>query len=144
VFNGRDVLAHMISKLELEQKERDARAARVATMAGVPEHVARSGIPVADLVKIDQLQTSAQRRKIEQREYIRRVEAESVITGMFTTMQSETLAIASRLDPSGQWPPEVRASVADELRSVLVKVHDGVAGWLTDVRPTSRARNRAR
>lgn len=142
-FNGRDVLGHMIGKLEVEQKERDARSARVAAMAGIPAEVARSGISVADLVKIDQLQTSAQRRKIEQREYVRRIEAENVITGIFTTMQSETLSLVAKLDPAGRWPASVRSEISDELRTLLVKLRDQVEGWLTeDARSTGGARRR--
>jgi hypothetical protein len=150
VFDGRAVLDHMIARLELEAKEQQAREERVALMAGISPDLAASGMSVADLVKIDQLQTNAQRRKIEQGEYVRRDDAENAITGMFTTMQSETLATVSRLDPAGQWPPEVRAAVADALRTLLVRVHNGVSGWLksdagsgSETRRTvSRARGR--
>jgi hypothetical protein len=143
-FEGRAVLDHMIAALEVAQRERDARAARVAKMTGITVEQAQSGLSVSDLAKIDQLQTSAQRRKIEQREWVRRDEAESVITGVFTTIQSETLATVSRLDAAGRWPANVRAEVADEMRSYLVRLHDQVAGWLTpDAGPKSKPRIRA-
>lgn len=147
-FDAKAVLDHMIRRAKEQMVGRHKRADRIATMSGVlisPELLAQDQLSINDLRTIDTLQTSAQRRKIEQRHYVRRDEAEAVITDLFSTMQAETMATVSRLDPAGRWPSQVRAEVAEAVRGLLVTLHDKVGDWLKpDAGPKAGTRGRAK
>lgn len=144
-FDGRRLVDAMITHYEVVQNERAARAARVHALASVPLPKEQlSHFSLAELRQIDALQREAQRRKVEQREYVTLAEHRRVVTDVFTTLQTEILAAAAELDPAGRWPPEVRAAVIDHNRTLLVRLHDKVRDRLTDdVGPARRARKRA-
>lgn len=123
-FKPREVLDHMIRRLEEKLKDRTARNRRIAEMAGFDPKLADTGMSLEELRQLDTLQVSVQRRKIEQRSYVPLDEFEAIIADVFTTIQAETLSTAGRLDPSGKWPGPVRAAVKEEMRSLLVRLHD--------------------
>lgn len=145
-FDGRAVLDHMIAGLEAQAKARDERERRKAELAGIharsPE---KTGLTVGEYAEIDRMQTAAQRRKIEQRVYTLDSEHRQVVTLIFSTVQNELLAAPSRLDAAGQWSPEIRANVADALRTLAVRIHDQVKDKLTEyARPADKPRSRSR
>ena len=139
-FDPKKVLDHMVKRLEAKLQERHDRSARLAKIAGFPEELAQTGLSIEELRHLDALQVSVQRRKIEQRNFVPLAEFEAVIADVFSTMQAETLSLVGRLDPSGRWPATVRADVKDELRSLLVRLHDKLgARFNPDAVRTSRA-----
>lgn len=144
-FAPLDVVDHMIRRLDEQLDTRRAKAERMAAIAGMPAETASHGLSIDELIKLDGLQTAVQRRKIEQRQYVRADEHANVIADIFTTMQSETLAITGRLDPAGRWPANVRAEVTEAMRSLLVRLHDKLGDRLDpDARSKSAPRKRAR
>lgn len=140
------VLEHMIAGLEAKLAQREERAARIARMSGVAVAPAQASLDVRELKAIDDLQTSVQRRKIEQGFYVKRADHEATVADIFSTMQAETLATVSRLDPAGRWPATVRVEVADAMRTLLVRLHDKIGAKLKpdDSGPTRPGRSRAR
>lgn len=147
-FDASAVLDHLIAAERAVMDAAHAHATRVARISQSPidpRVIAQQGLSVKDLRDIDTLVTSAQRKRIEQGEYVRRIEAEEVITALFTTVQSEILAATSRLDPAGRWPAGVRSDVQNAMRGALVDTHKTVERWLKpDVGPKARARGRVK
>lgn len=147
-FQVTAVLDHMIKRCQGEIRANAAKARRLAELAGVTVPDDDSGMSLADLRQINLLQMDTQRRKIEQRELVQAGEVRAMMTDFFTMVQSETLATVTQLDPAGQWPAKTRAEVSDHLRTMLVRVHDKFARWISDDirddRPARKRTGRAR
>lgn len=144
-FDPKAVLDHMVKRLEEKLKERTDRNRRIAEMAGFQPELADTGLSIEELRHLDQLQTSVQRRKIEQRSYVPLADHEAIIADLFSTMQAETLSTVGRLDPAGKWPALVRAAVREEMRSLLVRIHDQLGSHLNpDAKSARRGRTGAR
>lgn len=141
-FDPRKVLDHMVRRLQAKLNERTTRNRRIAEMAGFDPDLADTGLSIDELRQLDALQVSVQRRKIEQRTYVPLGEFEAVLADVFSTMQAETLSLVGRLDPSGRWPAPVRADVKDELRSLLVRLHDKLGKNFNPNARTARSRRR--
>jgi hypothetical protein len=141
----RSFIDYWIKKLEAQLAERRSKAEKIALIAGFAPEVAATGLSLEELRQLDAMQINAQRRKIEQGTYIPLAKFESIIVDILTTMQTETLATVSRMDPAGKWPPEVRAGVAEAMKSLLVRLHDKLgAKFDPDVQSDSAPRKRVR
>jgi hypothetical protein len=125
-FDAHAVFAHLILRATQEIEKRTVGRDRIARLSGIDSIAGIDALTVDELVKINGVQTSVQRRKIEQRDFVPRVEVETEISGIFTMLQTEILGRASQLDPAGQWPPEVRKAVEQSDRTLLVHLHDMV------------------
>lgn len=144
IFDGGAILDAMIAHWEGKLREREERAERIAKLAGITVPAEAAGrLSLQDLREIEKLGREAQRRKIEQRDYVPKAEHEAVLTDVFTTVQTEILSAHAVLDPAGKWPPDVRADVIDFGRTLLVTIHDKIKDRLTDERSGRRARKRA-
>jgi hypothetical protein len=143
-FDAKKVFDHLIRFFESKLKERNDRNRRIAEMAGFEPEMADTGLSLEELRQLDFLQTSNQRKKIEQRQYVPLAEFEGVIADVFTTIQSETLSMVGRLDPAGKWPALVREQVREEGRNLLVRIHDKLGKRLNpDAVTTGRGRRGA-
>lgn len=138
-FDPKAALDYLIKRFERELEARKQRNKRIAQMAGFPEEMADTGLSLEDLRLLDQLQVNAQRRKIEQGLYVTAAEHEAAVTDLLTTMREETLSAVGRLDPSGKWPAVIRNQVREELRSILVRVHDKLGEHFNPDVQTARA-----
>lgn len=142
-FEAGKVLDHLIKQARAAQAEREARMARVTRLAGLGASAgaSSSGDPrgagsgtvargdPADLLAsakaisaMVDTQAKIRGEKQAQGRLVDMERARSVLWAMLTTMQTETLAIASKMDPTGQWEPELRGQVEEELRNVLLGV----------------------
>jgi hypothetical protein len=141
-FDAAAALDHMIAGLERQTKGKQKRAAMVARQSGMafdpvdlpdvddplsddapamddPMDVAASARSISLLANA-QMQTH--RLKQMQGEFVRADDHTRVIATIMSTMQTETLAIASKVDPAGTLPVEVRGQLEDELKNVLLAV----------------------
>jgi len=143
-FRVAKVLDHLSKRCRAEIEENATRSRRLAELAGVTVPEDGVGLSLSELREINRLQMDTQRRKIEQRELVPAAEVRSMMTEFFTMVQSVTLATVTELDPAGQWPAKTRADVSDHLRTMLVRVHDKFASYITDdIRDRRPARKRA-
>lgn len=132
-------LDHLLSRARSLAAGRGARRAEVARLAGFggaegvppspdastgPGAAADRAADARGLKALAEAQMTTHRLKQMQGEYVRSDAAKALLSDMMTTMQTETLAISSKLDAAGQWPPDLRASIEAELRDVLLVVQD--------------------
>lgn len=143
-FDPAAVLDWYIAREQAKADTRASEAAKLARLAGFDSGIERDGSTVAgpgeppssgpvspaDLKRIAETQMLAHKLKMAQGQYVLADEVRALLNDLMTTMQVETLAIAPRLDPAGQWSPELRVSVEDGLRSVLVTVQGRLEDWL--------------
>ena len=139
-FEAAKALDRMIATARAVIADRERRKARAASLAGIrssgsasfPAGSANppgSGSAAREMLEdaraINALVDAQTKMRIErqkQRELLERSEVESLAWDMMTTMQAETMAISSKLDPAGRWDPSFRREVEDELGNVLVTV----------------------
>ena len=138
-FEAVSVLDYMIADTERLQAERKAREKRTARLAGiggdpieVPEVYDHSGSSVDSAVDLAahsralnalaQAQMTTHRLKQMQGEYVLAADHDRVVATIMSTMQTETLAISTKMDPAGAWEPSLRKSVEDMLKNVLLTV----------------------
>jgi hypothetical protein len=143
-FNAAAAIDHMIGVCRSVIADNDQHAARIARMAGmdVPASIG-AGLSLQDFTIVDRLQREAQRRKIEQRDYVPRREVERLVEGMLGLVQNNMIGRAGKLDPAGKWPAQIRAEIVEEDRSFLVRLHDHLGAWLKDdAKRSRRARSR--
>jgi len=145
-FEAVKVLDHMLKRCREQLAERDAAQQRIARLTGVKLDGRKSdSLSIRDMLEVDRIQRETQRRKVEQRQLVQADEMRSVMTGLVGIVQGAVSTMVSRLDPAGRLPPEVRALMTDELRNLLVRIHDEFGEWLdADVLRASRARGRSR
>lgn len=126
-FDARAVVDYFIRREEAVAR----KARRVAELGGLgaagADAVASMGI--ADLAKAEAVATSVQRRKIEQGIYTLRDAVERAAESYNDAVVSAIVDSAQRADPTGAWPPEMRAMFDNEMRNVLLAVHDAAARW---------------
>lgn len=140
-------LDHLLKRARALAAGRGARRAEVARLAGfggaesvAPSPDASAGPGAAAdraadaraLKALSDAQMTTHRLKELQGKYVRRDTVTALLIDMMTTMQTETLAISSKLDAAGHWPAELRAAVEAELRTVLVTVQDKVDARLRE------------
>jgi len=138
-------LDHLLKRARALAAGRGARLAEVARLAGFggaegaapspnvsagPGTAADRATDARGLKALAEAQMMTHRLKQMQGDYVRRDAVEALLDDLMTTIQSETLGITSKLDPAGQWPADLRASVESELRTVLVTVRDKTDGQL--------------
>lgn len=145
-FSVIDVLDHMIGQLRSKIERRDERERRKHELIGaVAEEEIPSGLTLSDFSEINRIQTDMQRRKIEQGLWIEKSRHVEVITAIFMTIQQRITAWPSKLDAAGLLPPDVRAAMKDESRTLLVDIHDALGESLAEhVRSTGGNRSRTR
>lgn len=149
-FDTVAVLEHMIRRgkaLKAERIKRGASAARLAGMSprkGAAEAVDADATPdsAADMAAharalraLAEAQMITHRLKREQGEYVSAEAVRALLHDIMTTMQTETLSVTSKLDPSGAWPAGLRASVEDEMRTVLLHIQRKVVNGIARVAP---------
>lgn len=148
-FDASAVLDHLIAQARTARSEREARMASVTRLAGLGEQAGASGpteravgssgtaAQMLEGAKAVSAVVDAQAKvRGEKQAQGRLVDAESCRTllwDIMTRMQTETLAIAATMDPAGQWPPDLRGQVEEELRNVLLgvrgKLEAGIEAW---------------
>lgn len=146
-FNAAISLDHLISDIERQAAERGAMKRRVEKRAGMKKAVSQvaegaqtespspanagnepvdSALDIAAharaLNALAQAQMTTHKMKQLQGEVIPAEKHASVIATIMSTMQTETLAIEAKIDPTGTLPPFVRQALKDELRNVLLTV----------------------
>lgn len=124
-FYAVKAIKYMIGVCDAKLALRRSKMDLISSLSGieVPTSTSRD-FGIAELKQIDQIQTSTQKRKIEQSVYVLKTHHERCITELATLVQTEVLSTASRLDASGQWPPDIRSSVEEALKDILVVIHD--------------------
>lgn len=137
------VLDHLIKRCRGEIDANADKARRLAELAGVSVPDDAAGMSLADLRQINLLQMDAQRRKMDQGQWVPRAQVQTLFTNFFSMVQSEHQATAAKIDPSGRLPAEVRAAVQDHMRGLLVRLHDKFGAFIADDLPAS-GRPRAR
>lgn len=141
------VLDHLIAGCRAVIEQAHSKEQRVAKLAGVAIGGGSTGsaISINDYRAIDQMQREQQRRKIEQREWMRRDDVRALMSNFFAMVQSEHTSMAAELDPAGKWAPDVRADVEDHMRTILVRLHDSFGAYINDdARRVGRPRTRVR
>lgn len=137
-FDAGKVLDHMIGSAKAERQRREARRADVSRLAGLgvqplPPLGGEAGGSGSAAERVQEArainalidaQAKLRLEKQKQGELIPRDRVRALLTDLMTTMQTETLAASSRMDPAGQWEPSFRSGVEEELRSVLTTVRD--------------------
>lgn len=143
-FEAIAVLDYLIADTEQLAAQRVKNAARMARMAGVTAGPDNAPVDIAmvddmlaaqavdsatDLAAqsralnaLAQAQMTTHRLKQLQGEYVLADDHRRIVSVIMSTMQNETLAIASRLDPTGTLPTETRTALDNELRNVLLTV----------------------
>lgn len=135
-----DRLIATTKALKDQRRRRGAEGARLAGMAGdkpsrqvkaepepdVPDNAADLAQNARAFKALAEAQMMVHRLKVQQGEYVRADTVRMLLADVMTTMQTETLAIEGKLDPAGQWPPELRESVMEELRNLLVLVQQKI------------------
>ena len=140
-FDPAEALDYMIADLERQIANRQGRARRVARQAGleqpkaddvdveIPEDSGRAVDDPLDVAAsarsvslLANAQMSTHRLKQMQGEFVRAVDHARVIATIMSTMQTETLAVASHIDPAGTLPPDLRKQLETELKNVLLAV----------------------
>jgi len=141
-----DVLDWLIGYYRGKVQARDAAQERIARLAGITvPNGSTNGLSVKDFIEINRVQLEVQRRKVEQRQLVPATEVRAIMSGLAGVVQSELTTMVSRIDPAGRWPADARAMIAEELRNLLVRIHDGFGEWLdSDVRGTNGTGSRSR
>lgn len=138
-FDAAAVLEHLIATAERALAERAARDERIQRMTGLPEsgHGASAVEPAGsiaasarDLKALGEAQMIAHKLKIQQGEYLPRAATVALLNDLMSTMQTETLAAAARIDPAGRLDPATRTQIDEELRTVLTTVQGKLVAWL--------------
>jgi hypothetical protein len=140
-----DVLDWLIKFYRRKIVARDTAQRRIAKLAGItiPDSGV-SGLSVAEYRDILRFQVEAQRLKIEQRDLIPAAQVREIMTGLADIVNGEISTMVSRNDPAGRWPADVQAMVKEDLRGLLVRIHDRFGEWLeSDVRGTGGAGSRS-
>lgn len=138
-FDAAAALDHMIGSARSARDVRDARRAEVERLSGLggASAVASSGGEQAGSGSAAERWTEARaigalidaqaKLRAERQKrglLVDRQKVETLLAAVMSTMQTETLAVSSRMDPAGSWEPGFRAQVDEELRNVLVSVRD--------------------
>lgn len=137
------VLDHMIGQAEKARGDREAQSARVHRLVGLGEtagaKAGTNGHPVREMLEgakaisaMVDAQAKIRAEKQGQGRLVDRSKVEALLWDMMTTMQTETLAIAAKMDPAGQWEPGLKGSVEEELRNVLLAVRGALELKLAD------------
>ncbi|WP_374648661.1 hypothetical protein [Rhizorhabdus sp.] len=142
-FRVAKVLDHLIKRCRSEIQANSAKHRRLAELAGVSVPEDADGMSLADLRQINLLQMDAQRRKMDQGEWVPRAQVQTLFTSFFSMVQSEHQSTAAKIDPTGRLPAEVRAAVQDHMRGLLVRLHDKFGAFISDDVPAaSQSRTR--
>lgn len=145
------VLDHLVAQASALSSARRARRADVNRLAGfggsgpapvvadAPTPAGPAAGETADraaeargLKALAEARMQVHKLKVMQGEYVRRDRVEALLLDIMATMQAETLAVSAKRDPGGLWPAEIRASVDEEQRNVLVTVRDKLDVALND------------
>lgn len=130
-FDAFKVIAHMIARAEQTLAERRARIERLQDLAGIVVPEVPMDLSLPEIRELDRLQTAAQRRKIEQGNYVPKADFQAVVGDLLAFFQRETLGLISRIDAEGKLPAAIREAVEEDLRDMLVRTHDSVAKHLS-------------
>jgi hypothetical protein len=153
-FSAAKVLNHLIKQAQSAQVDRERRMASVSRLAGLgaaagalsPGDRASVGSgSAAQMLEgaraVSAVVDAQAKVRGEKQAQGRLVEVEKVsglLWDMMTTMQTETLAIASKMDPAGQLDPEQRLAIDEHLRNVLLAVRGKVEAALEKWRGPGR------
>jgi hypothetical protein len=149
------VFKHMIAKCQAVIAERKARLKRMNRLtsfrgsspplpdaAGLPQPAAEGGeTPLApqDLKQLGEAQMTAHKLKMLQGQFMPVAETTAFLLDYHSEMQAKTLGILGKIDPAGQWPPEVRKMVNEEMRNTLVGLQTSMDTFLTRYRVPAAA-----
>ncbi|MDQ4421457.1 hypothetical protein OOT33_13600 [Sphingobium sp. DEHP117] len=139
-FDAAKAINHLIADLEKQMTKRAGRARRVRLQSGLdaadqtsvdtedggvddPLDLAASARSVSLLA---QAQMATHKLKQMQGEFVGTEAHVKVLATVMSTMQTETLAAAARIDPTGALPPDIRSQIETELKNVLLSVQDAL------------------
>ena len=132
VFNAHKAIDYMLAQAKARVTERENRADLLSRLSGItvdpkllPQHMS-----IAELKEIDRLQTQAQRRKIEQGQYVPREDHEGVVSTIFEQVQEVFISVATEADASGLWPADVSDSVSEYFRNSAAQFQSRVIAEL--------------
>jgi hypothetical protein len=136
-FNARKAVEHMIGKCNAALGELRSRAERMSRLTGFEtEKGATAGdfddepLSAGELKNLGDAQMAAHRLKLAQGKLIPAEKVRAFQMAYHAQMQAETLGIVAHLDPAGQWPVDLRRSVEDRMRTILVELQDRMAAFL--------------
>lgn len=148
-FEAAKVLDHLISRARAARSEREARMAAVTRLAGLggqaggqslsdrPAGVAGSASEMREAAQavsaVIDAQAKVRAEKTAQGRYVDAEAVRGLLWSMMSTMQTETLAVAGRMDRAGQWPADLRGQIEEELRGVLLSVRSKLEAGLAEL-----------
>lgn len=144
-FKASAVLDHMIAKCEAAIAERQTRDARVQRLSGLATvrpadgpAPGQGGAPEAlspgDLRTIGEAQMIAHKLKLAQGQLVEAAPFVAFMLDYHSQMQAQTLFLLGKIDPAGQWPAGVRASVEEGMRTLLVQLQEKMDRFVTQYR----------
>lgn len=124
-FSAHRVINYMLDKERRRISQRRGRLDLIRALGGITvERPNDENLSVAELKAIDAIQLNAQKRKIQQGEYVLASEHERAVSDIFTTVQTEVLAMRAHMDPAGHWEADFADAFDESARNVLVKIRD--------------------
>lgn len=130
-FRAHAALNHMIAGWQAKIASREAKAQRMARLAGLEVDAGTAAeFSLADLRVIQGMQRETQRSKLEQGHYTLTADVSRLLSTIFGTVQSDYLGIRAALDSAGHWPPEIVDGIEEHMRTRLVSLHRRIKGDL--------------
>jgi hypothetical protein len=128
-FEARKAIDHLLKQARSRLADRERNIEKLVALAGirVDPKLMPTTMSLAELREVDRLQAQAQKRKIEQGEYVPAVEHRQVIGIIFDMVRETFLSVATEVDSSGLWPSEISGEVSDHLRNKAVEFQARVA-----------------
>lgn len=125
-FYPRKTVSFLIAHFEAEVKSKAAKAKRVRQIVGaegmghVPEDYS-----IDDTIKMLRASTLIQEQRERQGQLIDGTKAAALFRDYHSIIQQSALRAGQEQDPNGRWPPDVRESFEDAMRSVLLAIERG-------------------
>lgn len=121
-FEPRATILFLLRHFERERDEAVAKARALKEIAGGGALEAMpDGFSLREARELVQMSNAVQEMRIRQGELIEANRTADAIREMFGAMQAAGLQAAQKMDPLGQWPPDIRSVVEDEMRTVLLE-----------------------
>lgn len=134
-FEPRATILFLIRHFEAE---RDAAAARNKAMKDMAGGTALEAVPddfdMRQTREMIDLSLKVQDARERAQTLVPIAPVAAALRRMFGAMQAAGLQAAQKLDPLGQWPPQVRESVEDGIRSLMAEQRDAARNCLVELR----------
>lgn len=132
-FRVTKVLAHMIKRAKERVEVKQARIRREAGLTGfiVPDEPgSENSLSIDRLDKLVKIAASIRKEKEASAGTMDKDSSVRDFIDFLQTIQSAVLDVAQEVDPTGSFEPEVRISVENACRNMLVKMHEAGQRWI--------------